>query len=965
MKKLNLLIPALISLISISSYQDIKNDNVSYHSFNMIKKASPSTSNTDIKPIITKVNNNYYFKLNKITVNGKEYTPYLYTIKDDGYYETGTDLTTNSQKIDKSSFEILYKYYPNTKVPEIEQYITKFIEIDESYYDKYYSDSYFTNPITVRDGQEYWTRQIKRKAVSFGTSYWIQESESTPITYNAYYFNRYHYRYGYYGSSPTLLSSDNNYKSTINSNEKLKEMFLEDTNEINKFYYKKEYTLDFSNYFSYKEASIKNKYSKVSKSNLYSWEQVAYDGLNNDSSNIEIKKYAFSTHEKAKQAVLESYTSIAKANEQISGNFSSTLDASGKYIYSYADISYIGQKNNIDKIYLFNEDNKYASNQNTDNIYVVKLPGNTYYSAFLKVWGEAYLKEVISRYIDNNITFEHCSFNTSLSKRYNEFEEDDVYDNTTLYGTELTLPSNTMILNDYKYNPFKITSRYLDSNNTIKSNNQGYTYSSDNISNIGFYNIDTDFYNVNKNTKAYVFNTNPEFSISSTNTTLNTKLHSSNTVYDVFKANETKELSFSYFDTCQIDVYKDDQYLETLYNKIDLSASNPALNPASYTLSSQGRYEFVLSDRLSQSKTWYVNISSSQPEVKINKADNKELELEINSSDGGLRNIDALYIYQKKVLRDENNSDQVKVLDNQNHASDASYLLNTSISASSKTNKFTFKPITEVDKVYYYNINVVVVDKYSQTTIITYAWNFVNDQSSFEEDPEISELKSEILHIGDIKTLSKSFTYEVDNDNAVIENNVLKAIKEGEFNLSIIDSDGNKKTVKYLNITPFETFVVDSDKEEKIQNNQKVEATAKFKLKLPKLATATVNGKEYHGEEISDPGEYQFVINRKTVFNGLEKDEINYLFLIIKSEKNNNPDNTNPNSDASSDATASTVGDNTDLPETTTGTDVVSRPDVPFKNIVWIAPLAVLGLAGVIIVIVLINKKIKKDKSLK
>ena len=944
MKKLNLLIPALISLISISSYQDIKNDNVSYHSFNMIKKVSPSTSNTNIKPIITKEGDNYFFKLNKITVSGKEYTPYLYTISDDGYYETGIDLTSSVRKIDQSSFEILYKHYPHSEQRIKDLYTNGYLKIEgeenHAYGKNSYADwnYYFQKNLHISNVPFYWTRDNKN----------LGESER----YNGFYTS-------YYGGASTVHYDKN-------KNEIYNDYVNKIANELKDEYYDKlEYTLDVSNYFSYKEASIQNQKKKVSKNNLYSWEQVVYDGLNSDSSNIETKKYAFSTHNKAKEAVLDSYTNIAKANEQISGNFSSTLDASGKYIYSYSDISYIGLKNNIDKVYLFNEDNKYASNQNTDNIYVVKLPGNTYYSAFLKVWGETYLKEVISRYIDSNITFEQCSFNTSLSKRYNEFEENDVYDNTSLYGTELTLPSNTKTNNDYQYNPFKLTSRYLDSNNTIKSNNQEYTYSSDNISNVGFYNIDTDFYDVNKNTKAYVFNTNPEFSISSTNTTLNTKLHSSNTVYDVFKANETKELSFNYFDTCQIDVYKDDQYLETLYNKIDLSASNPALNPTSYTLSSQGRYEFVLSDRLSQSKTWYVNISSSQPEVKINKADNKELELEINSSDGGLRNIDALYIYQKKVLRDENNSDQVKVLDNQNHASEGTYMLNTSISASSKTNKFTFKPITEEDKVYYYNINVVVVDKYSQTTIITYAWNFVNDQSSFEEDPEISELKSEILHIGDIKTLSKSFTYEVDNDNAVIENNVLKAIKEGEFNLSIIDSDGNKKIVKYLNITPFETFVVDSDKEEKIQNNQKVEATAKFKLKLPKLATATVNGKEYHGEEISDPGEYQFVINRKTVFNGLEKDEINYLFLIIKSEKNNNPDNTNPNSDASSDATASTVGDNTDLPATTTGTDVVSRPDVPFKNIVWIAPLAVLGLAGVIIVIVLINKKIKKDKSLK
>ena len=959
MKKKIFLQAILIALVPLI-IKDANNDNleISYHSFNMIKKAIPSTSNTSIKPIITKVGNNYYFKLNKITVSGKEYTPYLYTIRDDGYYETGIDLTTTAKKIDKSSFEILYKYYPNDEnAVSIDSNDLKTEKGSE--FSKYTRENISNEGYGLRYSQS----GYKLKC-SYKIDYWNNDIHSMEYEHKYEYETEYSVSYGgseYYRQSypkEELIESESSIKNKYKN-------FLKGI--VKEYYYlKKEYTLDVSNYFNYKEASIQNQKKKVSKNNLYSWEQVVYDGLNSDSSNIETKKYAFSTHDKAKEAVLESYTSIAKANEQISGNFSSTLDASGKYIYSYSDISYIGQKNNIDKVYLFNDDNKYASNQNTDNIYVVKLPGNTYYSAFLKVWGETYLKEVISRYIDSNITFEQCSFNTSLSKRYNEFEEDDVYDNTSLYGTELTLPSNTKTNNDYQYNPFKLTSRYLDSNNTIKSSNQEYTYSSENISNVGFYNIDSDFYGVNKNTKAYVFNTNPEFSISSTNTTLNTKLHSSNTVYDVFKANETKELSFNYFDTCQIDVYKDDQYLETLYNKIDLSASSPVLNPASYTLSTQGRYEFVLSDRLSQSKTWYVNISSSKPEVKINKADNKELELEINSSDGGLRNIDALYIYQQKVIRDENNLNQVKVLDNQNHASEGTYTLNTSISASSKTNKFIFKPITEEDKVYYYNINIVVVDKYSQTTIITYAWNFVNDLGGLNSDEDISSLKSEILTIGDTRELSSKYTYSLNNDNAIIEKNNLIAKKEGEFTLSISDTVGNKKEIAYKVITPFESFVIDSEKEEIISNNQKVETSAKFKLRLPRNATATMNGKPYNDEEISEPGEYLFVISRITIFNDLQKEQICNFKLIIKEASKVDPE-IEP-SDESDKKEDISLNDKTNIQndedtKIETATNIVNPSKKNSK--IWVVPVSIGGAITVGLVVFLVIIKTRKASSMK
>ena len=891
------------------------------------------------------VNNGaFYYTIDTITIDNKTYTPYI----------NGVNAKLNKIQYDKNNddVKIEYRYYPY-----------KYSSLPNNVYNSLisYSTSTYTfdknipyGPTSGYDGTLY--------QYNISPSFWTDSKSFTAHYDVTKYTSLSKEGRGelFWGYDETTIN-DWRYNYT-NSDAK-----VDATNYVkNNFYQKYEYTLKLSPYFSsdmFKVASLKN---KISKNNLYSWYQVKYEGLNKEGNGVEEKRYAFSTKEKAEEEVISSYYNLAIKNEAYNANLSTKNDSTGNKIYYFNNvISYPMNSTYYSNVIIYNNDNKFkdASLFKTYFFYIIKLPGNDFYSAFLKDWGEDYLKEVITKKVKNKVEFYKASFFTSLKNRYDEFTKDDVYDNYNDYGNEITFPQ--------AYNVFSFNQKYYDiDNNKVVNNTSIYNASSD-IDKAGYYQID-----VNSTTRKniYLYNDSAKFQLHSDDISLDNKLSTTTikTVFDTLKEDEVKSISFSYFDACQINVYKlvetideddrvikENKLIDTLYNKIDLSSSNISLEKAIYQIKEQGIYTFKLYDRLSNVDTWTINVSSQKSAIKVNKADNSTLSFEINTSDGQLNNIESLYIYQKKVAKDNFNTIQYSIYDDINRVNDKDEDGNSLYSLiydydndKYKDHEFTFKPIIKDEKKYYLSLNIVILDKYGQSTIQTIDWNFVNNLEKINSDSIASSLENNILFIDDEITLPSSLKCSISNDTAIIDRTKLKIKKEGDFSLFIEDDIGNYKEIKYKTISPLKAYLIIDEENEEIIDNKIKETESSFKLLVSENTEITINDSPYVDEEISKPGTYNIVIKRTTSFEGLSKEEIiNYQVIIKekKEDKTNNDVSNKPKDDGIINDTQNNL--------------VTTKNKI--NSLYYIIPCASVGVIILITSTFLIVRKIKKDKSMK
>lgn len=271
-------------------------------------------------------------------------------------------------------------------------------------------------------------------------------------------------------------------------------------------------------------------------------------------------------------------------------------------------------------------------------------------------------------------------------------------------------------------------------------------------------------------------------------------------------------------------------------------------------------------------------------------------------------------------------------------------------------NEFTFKPIIEDDKKYYLSLNIVILDKYGQSTIQTIDWNFVNNLEKINSDSVASSLENNILFIDDEITLPTSLKCSISNDTAIIERNKLKIKKEGDFSLFVEDDIGNYKEIKYKAISPLKAYLIIDEEKEEIIDNKIKETESSFKLSVLKNTEVTINDSPYIDEEISKPGTYNIVIKRITSFEDLNKEEIMNYQVIIKEKKQEKTDNDISNK-PKDDGINNTINN--------TQTNIIPSNKNKINSLYYIIPFASVGVIILITSTFLIVRKIKKDKSMK
>ena len=399
-------------------------------------------------------------------------------------------------------------------------------------------------------------------------------------------------------------------------------------------------------------------------------------------------------------------------------------------------------------------------------------------------------------------------------------------------------------------------------------------YSDSKITDEGIYS----FYDYNDRSNriknGIIYSSDLTFTTYSSNSQLNNQLLNSSYVYQVLNDNQQIDIAFNYFDSYQVKVFKDDEYITT-FNSQGGYLDNSNIKEK-YIMNQKAIYRFEVYNRLGDYKTYTINTKEKVSLSIDDKTDNSNLILNLKDEGNTSKSI---YIYEK-IDDNESINEKQYTSDSVEPFEPSGYTL---INDKDIKSNYTFSRNDKKTRYFYIVINSKTQSVEPVYQLIT--WYYKEEPNLTSKIDNLTIYENETI---DLTSLGFNFNYGNDKLNysledpsyGSIENNILTSLKAGTTSLIISAISPNQVTKKIeIKLIIKENLILETELtndiiyvNQEIELNATINYDAKINYEIDNEELATISNNKLKALK---PG----LINLK--ISSIDK-EINISYLIIE-----------------------------------------------------------------------------------